>query len=125
MLEQVRLLSNLGTGLLTILCGQPELRSLLWAKNLRQLRQRIAVYYHLRPLGWRDTGRYLRHRLQRAGGRVPFSFAARLAIHRASGGIPRVINALGDRALLAAYIRDGYRVRRRDVRRAIRDFRRP
>jgi general secretion pathway protein A len=124
MLEQVRLLSNLGAGLLTILCGQPELRNILRIKKLRQLRQRIAVSYHLRPLGWKDTGRYLNHRLRKAGGAVPFSFTARLAIRRASGGIPRIVNALGDRALLAAYIRNGHGVRHRDVRRAIRDFRR-
>ncbi|MDR3117629.1 MAG: AAA family ATPase [Puniceicoccales bacterium] len=124
MLEHVRLLSNLGPGLLTVLCGQPELRSLLRTKNLHQLRQRIGVYYHLGPLGLGDTGRYLRHRLRRAGGRVAISFLARLAIHRASGGVPRIINALGDRALLAAYVRDGHGVRLRDARRAIRDFRR-
>lgn len=130
MLEQVRLLSNLETRdhkiLQIVLAGQPELRMRLRQKELRQLRQRILVYYDLRPLTFFETIRYINYRLAFAGGngKVKFSFGSLTALYRVSKGIPRLINSLCDRALLAAFIRSSRKVSHRDMRRAIRDFRR-
>ncbi|MDR2664112.1 MAG: AAA family ATPase [Puniceicoccales bacterium] len=130
MLEQLRLLSNLETKdhrvLQIVLVGQPELRKLLKKKELRQLRQRIPVYYDLRPLHFLETAKYVNYRLAYAGssGAVKFSLVAIGAIHRAANGIPRIINGLCDRALLSAYARSGHAIGLRDARRAIRDFRR-
>ncbi|MDR0340544.1 MAG: tRNA (adenosine(37)-N6)-threonylcarbamoyltransferase complex ATPase subunit type 1 TsaE [Puniceicoccales bacterium] len=130
MLEQLRLLSNLETKdhriLQIILVGQPELRKMLRKKELRQLRQRIPVYYDLRPLRFLETVKYVNYRLAYAGsnGGVKFSLTAAGAIHLAAKGIPRVINGLCDRALLSAYARSGHGIALRDARRAIRDFRR-
>jgi general secretion pathway protein A len=107
-LEQIRLLTNLETNdsklLQIILVGQPELNELLRRRNLRQLSQRITARYHLRPLSWRDTAAYIRHRIAVSGGtRKVFSASAVFMIYRLSGGIPRVINLICDRALLGAY----------------------
>ena len=109
-LEQLRLLTNLETNnrklLQIILIGQPELRTLLQRDDLRQLAQRITARYHLGPLQRRDLAPYLAHRLAVAGVRRPlFSRAAMRRLYRLSGGIPRLINTLGDRALLGAYAR--------------------
>jgi general secretion pathway protein A len=114
-LEQLRLLTNLETGsrklLQIILIGQPELRTLLQRQDLRQLAQRITARYHLGPLEQRDLGAYLSQRLGVAGVRRPlFSAAALRRLYRLSGGIPRLINILSDRALLGAYARGRHRV---------------
>jgi general secretion pathway protein A len=130
MLEQIRLLSNLETKdhhvLQILLIGQPELRKLLRKRKLRQFRQRIPVYYDLRPLRFLETVKYVNYRLAYAGsnGGVKFTMPALIALYRASRGIPRVLNGLCDRALLSTYIRSGRTVSHRDARRAIRDFRR-
>jgi general secretion pathway protein A len=107
-LEQIRLLTNLETHraklLQFILVGQPELGSLLAQPHLRQLSQRISARFHLRPLNARETAAYIRHRLAVSG--AADSLFSRLAvgeIHRRSGGIPRLINLICDRALLGAY----------------------
>lgn len=107
-LEQVRLLTNLETSkqklLQMVLLGQPELRDLLQRTDLRQLAQRITARYHLASLDAEETAAYVRHRLQVAGApRNPFSRAALKALHQRSGGVPRVINIIADRALAAAY----------------------
>ncbi len=114
-LEQLRLLTNLETGsrklLQIILIGQPELRTLLQRQDLRQLAQRITARYHLGPLDRRDLEAYLSQRLGVAGVRRPlFSAAALRRLYRLSGGIPRLINVLSDRALLGAYARGRHRV---------------
>jgi general secretion pathway protein A len=108
-LEQMRLLSNLETRtaklLQIVLLGQPELGEKLESHELRQLRQRIAVRRHLGPLTAAETRDYVHHRLRIAAGgecRV-FTDAALGVVHRTSGGVPRLINVLCDRALLAAY----------------------
>ncbi|MBI5655386.1 MAG: AAA family ATPase [Geobacter sp.] len=109
-LEQVRLISNLETEraklIQIVLVGQPELKSLLGRQELRQLNQRITVRYHLRPMAFSDVHEYIRHRIRvAADGREPITFAAGSIkkIYRFSGGLPRLINAVCDRALLLAY----------------------
>jgi general secretion pathway protein A len=107
-LEQVRLLTNLETHkeklLRIMLVGQPELAELLARQDLRQLAQRITARYHLTPLSTDETGEYIAHRLQVAGGaRDLFTPAAVKRIHKYSGGVPRLVNVLCDRALLGAY----------------------
>jgi general secretion pathway protein A len=110
-LEQVRLLTNLETSkeklLQILLLGQPELRDLLQRSNLRQLAQRITARYHLSPLGPKDTHLYIRHRMQVAGAqRNPFQRGAMNALYQRSQGIPRLINIIADRALLAAFAKE-------------------
>ncbi len=107
-LEQIRLLTNLETAkhkLLQItLIGQPELRTMLARNDLRQLAQRITARYHLEPLSQEDTEKYLQHRLKVAGATRPiFSKQACRELFRLSGGIPRIINVIADRALLGAF----------------------
>lgn len=127
-LEHVRLLSNLETNtqklLQIILIGQPELKEKLQHKSLRQLRQRILVHYDLKPLSREEMEQYIRYRLIIAGanGRPEFTRAAMRRIYRHSGGIPRLINNLCDKALLSAYIKSKDIVSWRDVRRAIKDI---
>ena len=129
LLEQVRLLSNLETDqrklLQIVLIGQPELREKLNRKELRQLRQRITVRYHLAPLNRFETERYIVHRLRVAGaenGRPKFSPWALRTIHKYSGGVPRLINAVCDKALLYGYVNATYELRARAVRQAIREL---
>jgi general secretion pathway protein A len=126
-LEQIRLLTNLETNenklLQIFLIGQPELRSMLARDDLRQLAQRITARYHLEPLSRAETGHYIRHRLSVAGcERKVFSTAAVRRIYRLTGGIPRLINSLCDRALLGAYTTDREGVNARIVRRADREL---
>ena len=114
-LEQVRLLTNLETAtqklLQIILIGQPELRELLDRNELRQLAQRVTGRYHLNPLSKDETGAYIRHRLRVAGSTSDiFTPIALAEIHRLSGGVPRLINVICDRALLGAYTQDRHRV---------------
>ncbi len=129
-LEQIRLLSNLETDrqklLQIVLMGQPELKAVLAKDELRQLRQRILVHYELQPLTPEDTAHYVQHRLTLAGsqGRPYFSVWALRALHHASGGIPRIVNNLCDKALLSAYVRESDEVTYWDVRKAVKDMRR-
>lgn len=128
LLEQVRLLSNLETDqrklLQIVLVGQPELREALDARGLRQLRQRITVRYHLEPLDAEDTERYIRYRVQVAGGnsRPTFNRWALRSIYRYSRGVPRLINAVCDKTLLCGYVLGTDRLLGRHVRRAIREL---
>ena len=128
LMEQVRLLSNLETDqrklLQIVLLGQPELRDMLDDKSLRQLRQRITVRYHIRPLTPEDTVYYIRHRLDVAGAnsRPTFTRAAVRRIYRYSGGVPRLINAVCDKTLLSGYVAGDERLTWRHVRRAIREL---
>jgi general secretion pathway protein A len=109
-LEQVRLLTNLETAtqklMQIILLGQPELRVLLDRPDLRQLAQRITARYHLTPLESDETETYVRHRLHVAGSeRLPFTRLALRTLHKRSAGVPRLINVIADRALVAGYAR--------------------
>ncbi|MGA7538366.1 MAG: AAA family ATPase [Steroidobacteraceae bacterium] len=114
-LEQVRLLTNLETNtqklLQIILIGQPELRELLARNELRQLAQRITGRYHLNPLSAEETTAYVRHRLRVAGATADILNRFALEeIYRLSGGVPRVINVICDRALLGGYSLDRHRI---------------
>ncbi|GAB2609882.1 AAA family ATPase [Novilysobacter erysipheiresistens] len=125
-LEQVRLLTNLETPsqklLQIILLGQPELRAMLARDDLRQLAQRITARFHLTPLDADETGEYLRHRWRVAGGqRFPFTAGAIKRIHRHSGGVPRLINVIAERTLLAGYAHDETSLGERWVDRAARE----
>ena len=106
-LEQIRILSNLETDteklLQIVLVGQLNLIPLLGCEELRQLDQRVSIRYQLKPLTEEETGAYISHRLAIAKGSsdVVFSPAAQALVYRYSGGVPRRINMLCDRALLA------------------------
>jgi general secretion pathway protein A len=107
-LEQLRLLTNLETDkrklLQIILVGQPELNETLQRNDLRQLDQRVASRYHLRPLKKHETEAYVVRRLTVAGVARPlFTKEAFAAVHRNCHGFPRLINILCDRALLGAF----------------------
>jgi general secretion pathway protein A len=122
-LEQVRLLTNLETPtqklLQIILIGQPELRTLLQREDMRQLAQRVTARYRLEPLSREETGAYIRHRLHVSGAtRRIFRKSAVNRIYKLSGGIPRLINVLCDRALLGAYTEGKFQVDRKVVRQA-------
>jgi len=115
LLEQVRLLTNLETAkqklLQIILIGQPELRDLLDRPDMRQVAQRVTGRYHLEPLDADDTASYVAHRMRVAGSlREVFSKSALRALHRRARGIPRLINVIADRSLLAAYTQDRHTV---------------
>jgi general secretion pathway protein A len=123
-LEQIRLLSNLETEddklIQVILVGQPELRHHLSDHSLRQLNQRIAVRYQLRPLNREETASYILHRLNIAGrpdGNL-FSAAALKRVFACSGGIPRRVNLICDRSLLTAYSEERGVISARDVNQA-------
>ncbi|MDQ3288799.1 MAG: AAA family ATPase [Pseudomonadota bacterium] len=125
-LEQVRLLTNLETPtqklLQIILLGQPELRTMLARTDLRQLAQRITARYHLTPLQPAETAQYLRHRWRMAGGQhFPFTPEAVRRIHKHAGGVPRLINVIAERTLLAGYAHDESTLHRRWVDRAARE----
>ncbi len=123
-IEHLRMLSNLETDtqklLQIILIGQPELKAMLKEDRLRQLRQRVQVYYDLKPLSFSGTCIYIRHRIRMASGRdrPEFTYFALRAIHSSCKGLPRDINKLCDKALLSAYVRGGREVTWGDVRRA-------
>ncbi|MEM5790185.1 MAG: AAA family ATPase [Syntrophobacteraceae bacterium] len=117
-LEQVRLLTNLETDqrklLQIILIGQPELRDKLARPEMRQLAQRIVARSHLGPLSRAEVGQYVSHRLKVAGiagvSEELFSKSTLDRLYAQSGGIPRLINTICDRALLGAYVREKKRV---------------
>jgi general secretion pathway protein A len=123
-IEQIRLISNLETDteklIQIVLMGQSELRDLLARRELRQLAQRVTARYHLDPLSRVETEEYVRHRLTVAGGggKVAFSPGALLAVHRHSSGIPRLINLICDRSLLAGYVQGRREIDAAMVRRA-------
>ena len=108
-LEQLRLLTNLETHerklLQIILVGQPELRAILARPDLEQLAQRVIARYHLQALSEAETAQYIRHRLEVCGLQRPLPFDKRALrrIHQLTGGVPRRINLLCDRALLGAF----------------------
>lgn len=108
-LEQLRLLTNLETTkrklLQVILIGQPDLREMVARPELEQLAQRVIARFHLGTLDKSETRQYIAHRMAVAGlrGPLPFADQALARIHAVTGGVPRRINLLCDRALLGAY----------------------
>ena len=120
-LEQIRLLTNLETSqrklLQIILLGQPELREMLAQPQLRQLSQRVTARYHLGPLSEDETCAYVNHRLSIAGliRSHLFSNGALKHLFRLTGGIPRLINVICDRALLGAYVQGKNQVDRKTL----------
>jgi general secretion pathway protein A len=127
LLELLRLLTNLETSerklLQIVLIGQPELREQLAKPELEQLSQRVIARVHLGPLSASETADYVRHRLAVAGlqGPLPFDGRALAWVHRLTGGVPRRINLLCQRALLGAYAQDSRTVDARTVRQAARE----
>ncbi len=127
-LEQIRMLSNLETEteklLQIILVGQPELRDLLAQPSLRQLTERISVRYHLDALSRDDVPDYVVHRLTVAGdtGHLKFADDAFGKIYDFSGGNPRRINILCDRAMLIAYAGNLLEIDRKVIKLAVRDL---
>lgn len=127
-LERLRILSNLETSshklLQIVLCGQPELNTLLARHDLRQLKQRIAVSANLEPLDRHESILYMKHRLKKvATSQIPaFEEKAleRIAVH--SKGIPRVINSVAERALMSGYASQERTISTRIVREVIRDI---
>ncbi|MBP8138443.1 MAG: AAA family ATPase [Alicycliphilus sp.] len=126
-LEQLRLLTNLETSerklLQIILIGQPELRAMVAAPELEQLAQRVIARYHLQALSAGETRQYIAHRLAVAGlqGPMPFARRALARVHKLTGGVPRRINLLCDRALLGAYAAGQREVSDAIVRQAARE----
>jgi general secretion pathway protein A len=110
LLEQIRVLSNLETEseklVQIVLVGQPELRERIQHPSLAQLDQRISLRSTLGNLSREETERYVYHRLNVAGaqGRIQFTRRALRRIFAASGGVPRLVNLVCDRSLLAAYV---------------------
>lgn len=125
-LEELRVLSNVNTGeallLQTILVGQPELRSTLKERRMRQLAQRIAIDYHIAPLQSDETHGYIRHRLSVAGGSEElFSAEACELVHAQSYGVPRLINQICDTALVYGYGEQRESIDTRIVNQVLRD----
>jgi general secretion pathway protein A len=128
LLEQVRLLSNIEMDdrklLQIVLLGQPELRNRLNSPQLKQLRQRITVRFHLAPLTRAEVAQYIQHRLQVSGAQdgPKFTLPALWRIFKYSGGIPRLVNAVCDKALLASFVKRSHRISYSMVGRAIREL---
>ncbi len=128
LLEEVRLLTNLETTksklLQVVLVGQPELDTTLSDPKFRQLKQRISVRYHIRPMSLVETEEYIFRRLKIAGARheVIFDPAAVKEIHEQSGGIPRLINVICDNALLTAYSYERKMVGKAIIKEVVRDL---
>ncbi|MBM4339405.1 MAG: DUF2075 domain-containing protein [Deltaproteobacteria bacterium] len=127
-LEQIRLISNLETErdklVQIVLSGQPEFLDILNRNEMRQLNQRITVRYHLQPMDFQDTVQYIHHRLELAGVRSGqiFTHQALKKIYRYSGGLPRLINAVCDRALLTGFARDKTKIDARITAAGIKDM---
>lgn len=128
LLEQVRMLSNIETDknklIQIVLVGQPQLRDKLNLPSMRQLQQRIAVRYHILPLDLDEVGTYIEHRLRVAGadGSLTWSEDAVQEVYQCSKGIPRLMNLICDRALLACYVFRVKTVDRNIVRRSYQEL---
>ncbi|MBV1871305.1 MAG: AAA family ATPase [Gammaproteobacteria bacterium] len=123
-LEQIRLLTNLETNskklLQIILIGQPELRTAFQRPELEQLAQRITARFHIGPLSLPELENYLQHRVHVAGGskRPLFTKSAIKTLHKLTRGIPRLINTVSDRALLATYVSTQNQVTKKEIQTA-------
>ena len=128
-IEELRMLSNFQLGdqalLQSFLIGQPELRGMMHGPQMQQLRQRVIASYHLGPMDRAETQAYVEHRLAHVGwkGDPRFSPAALDLIHVASGGIPRRINTLCNRLMLAGYLGEKHAFEVGDVQAIVREIR--
>jgi general secretion pathway protein A len=125
-LEQLRLLTNLETNtrklLQIILIGQPELQDMLARPEMRQVAQRVIARYHLAHLSQPETAAYVSHRLRIAGAAPSiFPDALMRPLFRATGGVPRLINLVCDRALLGTYVRGRQQVASTTLRQAVKE----
>lgn len=126
-IESLRLLTNLETEksklLQVVLFGQPELDELLNRPDLRQLKQRIVFAEYLQTIPRNQVAEYIRYRLASAkySGENLFSNGALSLLYRASGGVPRLLNVMAHKAMLAAYGQASAKVTRRHMERAIAD----
>lgn len=123
--EELRILSNFQLDdhalLQSFLIGQPEFRDIMQSPRMQQLRQRVIASYHLGPLDAGETRGYIEHRLLHVGwqGDPQFSPDALRAIYVATGGIPRQINTLCDRLMLAAFLGERHTIGEADVREVV------
>jgi general secretion pathway protein A len=128
-IEELRMLSNFQLGdqalLQSFLIGQPELRHMMQGTQMQQLRQRVIASYHLGPLDQHETRAYIEHRLTHVGwkGDPRFEPAAFDLIHTSSGGIPRSINTLCNRLLLAGFLGEKHAFDASDVRAIVHEIR--
>jgi putative secretion ATPase (PEP-CTERM system associated) len=119
--EELRMLSNFQFEshalLQTFLVGQPEFRAIMLSPQLEQLRQRVIAACHIGPLDVSETRAYIEHRLQCAGstGEPHFDDESFISVFKASGGIPRRINAICDRLLLAGFLSEKKDIGKADV----------
>jgi putative secretion ATPase (PEP-CTERM system associated) len=126
--EELRMLSNFQFGnqalLQSFLVGQPEFREILQQPEMEQFRQRVAATCHIGPLDQEETRGYIEHRLKCAGstGKPTFDPAAFDGIYKASAGIPRRINAIADRLLLAGFLGGRLHLTADDVNEVVREF---
>ena len=126
--EELRMLSNFQLEdhalLQSFLVGQPEFRDIMQRPEMQQLRQRVIASYHLGPLDAQETRGYIEHRLSHVGWSNDPSFEAGAfnAIYGYSGGIPRRVNTLCDRLMLAAYLGERHVVSENDVREVIEEL---
>lgn len=127
-LEELRMLSNLETEksklLQMVLIGQPNLREKLNTPELEQLRQRITVSYHLRPLDAEDTARYINHRLRHAALGAPLEFPVEVTslVHGRSKGVPRIINVICDAVLVFGYAEERHHIDRHLAEEALKEL---
>jgi general secretion pathway protein A len=128
-IEELRALSNLQVGdraaMQSFIIGQPELRQMLQNGALHELRQSVLGCYHLGPLESTETQCYIEHRLKRVrwNGDPTFDSGALGAIHAATAGVPRRINTLCNRALLAAYLGEKHVITAADIQAASNEMR--
>ncbi len=127
-LEEIRMLSNLETGkqklVQMIFVGQPELREIFLLPELKQLKQRISVAFHIYPLGRDDTMAYINHRMVIAGSKKSsvFTRSACDEVYSYSSGIPRLINIVCDAALLAGYVEEKKTISGKVIKEVINDL---
>ena len=126
--EELRMLSNFQFGnqalMQSFLVGQPEFREILQRPEMEQFRQRVAATCHIGPLDLDETQHYIEHRLKCAGstGKPSFESAVFESIFKASGGIPRRINSIADRLLLAGFLAGKTHLEQSDVDEVIKEF---
>jgi len=128
LLEELRLLSNFETNkdklIQILLIGQPELKNKIEKKSMRQLNQRVAVKIQMNPLTKEETAEYINYRLFIAGSNNSiFTRKAIKVIYKKSKGLPRLINLIAERALIAGYLKNKEKIDKKEVKIAISDLR--